>query len=122
MESDSFYGSSWRQVGPPRHQRSRRHGGLRDFGLASVFGSGLEYRPLTIASREESMASVSVSFLQALTQELSGIPAAPSDLAIAATQLGLQLDGLARLDHLDLLAVEPATVLVPSSETPHVAR
>jgi hypothetical protein len=92
-----------------------------DFRLASVFGSGLEYRPLTIASREESMASVSIPFLQALTQELSGIPATPGDLAIAATQLGSQLDGLASLDHLDLLTVEPATILVPSSEAPHAA-
>ncbi len=67
------------------------------------------------------MASVSIQFLQVLTQELSGIPANPGDLAIAATQLGSQLDGLARLDDLDLLAVEPATVLVPSSEAPHAA-
>lgn len=81
----------------------------------------LEYRPLTIASREENMASVSIQFLQVLTQELSGIPANPGDLAIAATQLGSQLDGLARLDDLDLLAVEPATVLVPSSGAPHAA-
>jgi len=67
------------------------------------------------------MASVSIQFLQVLTQELSGIPANPGDLAIAATQLGSQLDGLARLDDLDLLAVEPATVLVPSSEATHAA-
>ena len=67
------------------------------------------------------MASISIQFLQALTQELSGIPATQRDLTIAATQLGLQLDGLTRLDHLDLLAVEPATVLVPSSEAPHAA-
>ena len=64
------------------------------------------------------MASVSIQFLQVLTQELSGIPANPGDLAIAATQLGSQLDGLARLDDLDLLAVEPATVLVPPAEAP----
>jgi len=67
------------------------------------------------------MASVSIPLLQALTQELSGIPASPGDLAIAATQLGSQLDGLARLDDLELLAVEPATVLVPSPEAPHAA-
>jgi len=64
------------------------------------------------------MASVSVQFLQALTQELSGIPANPGDLAIAATQLGSQLDGLARLDDLDLLAVEPVTVFVAPAEAP----
>jgi len=70
------------------------------------------------------MASVSVQFLQALTQELSGIPANPGDLAIAATQLGSQLDGLARLDDLDLLAVEPVTVFVApaeAAEAPHAA-
>ena len=68
------------------------------------------------------MASVSIRLLQALTQELSGIPANPGDLAIAATQLGAQLDGLDRLDDLDLLAVEPATVLVAPPEAPHAAR
>ena len=67
------------------------------------------------------MTSVSIQLLQALTQELSGIPARPGDLAIAATQLGPQLDGLARLDDLELLAVEPATILVPSSGAPHAA-
>jgi len=64
------------------------------------------------------MASISVELLQALTQELTRLPAATGDLAIAASQLAVQLDGLARLDVLDLLAVEPATVLVPPSEAP----
>jgi hypothetical protein len=77
---------------------------------------------LTIVTREEIMASVSVQLLQALTQELSGIPANPGDLAIAATQLGSQLDGLDRLDDLELLAVEPATVLLAPPEAPHAAR
>ena len=67
------------------------------------------------------MASLSIQLLQALTQELTRLPANPGDLAIAARQLGPQLDGLARLDDLELLAVEPATILVPSSEAPHAA-
>jgi hypothetical protein len=62
------------------------------------------------------MANLSTQLLQALSQELSRIPADPADLAIAASQVGAQLDGLARLDDLDLLAVEPATVLLPPTE------
>ena len=62
------------------------------------------------------MASVSTRFLQALCQELSLIPTDPADLAFAASQLGVQLDGLARLDELDLLGVEPATELLPPTE------
>lgn len=65
------------------------------------------------------MAPISTHVLQAISQELSRIPVDPGDLAIAASQLTLQLDGLARLDELDLLAVEPATVLLPPSEGPH---
>jgi len=62
------------------------------------------------------MANVSTQLLQGLSQELSRIPVDPADLAIAASQVGAQLDGLARLDDLDLLAVEPATVLLPPTE------
>jgi hypothetical protein len=62
------------------------------------------------------MANVSTHLLQALSQELSRIPADPADLAVAASQIGAQLDGLSRLDDLDLLAVEPATVLLPPAE------
>ncbi len=68
------------------------------------------------------MANVSTQLLQALSQELSRIPADPADLAIAASQVGAQLDGLARLDDLDLLAVEPATVLLPPTEENRGAR
>lgn len=68
------------------------------------------------------MANVSTQLLQALSQELSRIPADPADLAIAASQIGAQLDGLARLDDLDLLAVEPATVLLPPTEENRGAR
>ncbi len=62
------------------------------------------------------MASVSTQLLQALSQELSRIPVDPADLHAAASQIGAQLDGLDRLDDLDLLAVEPATVLLPPVE------
>jgi len=68
------------------------------------------------------MANVSTQLLQALSQELSRIPADPADLTIAASQVGAQLDGLARLDDLDLLAVEPATVLLPPTEENRGAR
>jgi hypothetical protein len=65
------------------------------------------------------MADISTQLLQALSQELSRIPADP---AVAASQIGAQLDGLARLDELDLLAVEPATVLLPPAEANRGAR
>jgi len=68
------------------------------------------------------MATVSPQLLQALSQELTGIPADPADLAVAASQVGAQLDGLARLDDLDLLAVEPATVLLLPGEENRGAR
>ncbi|MBI4572321.1 MAG: hypothetical protein HY713_03430 [candidate division NC10 bacterium] len=66
------------------------------------------------------MAPISIHLLQALSQELSQIPVDPGDLAIAASQLAAQLEGLARLDDLDLSSVEPATVLLPPMEGPHV--
>lgn len=62
------------------------------------------------------MTAIPTQMLQALSQELSRIPADPADLPIAAAQIGAQLDGLTRLDELDLLAVEPATVLLPPPE------
>ena len=62
------------------------------------------------------MAHVSTQLLQALSQELTGIPAEAEDLTVAASQISAQLDGLTRLDDLDLLAVEPATVLLPPTE------
>jgi hypothetical protein len=68
------------------------------------------------------MANVSTQLLQALSQEFSLIPTDPADLEVAASQLGAQLDGLARLDDLDLLVVEPATVLLTSTEETRGAR
>jgi len=67
------------------------------------------------------MAPISIHLLQALSQELSRIPTDPDDLANAASQLAAQLEGLGRLDDLDLSAVEPATVLLPPREVPYVS-
>jgi hypothetical protein len=66
------------------------------------------------------MTSVSKELLQSIAEVLARVPVDPSDLAANVVQLGSQLDGLSRLDDLDLLAVEPATVLRPPTETPHV--
>lgn len=67
------------------------------------------------------MTPISTQLLQAISREISRIPANPEDLEIAASQLGTQLDGLARLDDLDLLTEEPATVLLPPVEDSRVA-
>lgn len=67
------------------------------------------------------MTPISTQLLQAVSREISRIPANPEDLEIAASQLGTQLDGLARLDDLDLLTEEPATVLLPPVEDSRVA-
>lgn len=68
------------------------------------------------------MTAIPTQLLQAISQELLRIPAVPADLQVAAAQIGAQLDGLARLDDLDLLAVEPATVLLPPVEANRGAR
>jgi len=62
------------------------------------------------------MADLSTQLLQTICQQLTRIPAEAADLAVAASQIGAQLDGLSRLDDLDLLTVEPATVLLPPTE------
>jgi len=62
------------------------------------------------------MAPISIQLLQSISQELSRIPAEQEDLTIAAAQLNAQADGLLRLDDLELLNVEPITVLLPPSE------
>jgi hypothetical protein len=64
------------------------------------------------------MASVSKELLHAVAEELARVPVDPGDLSSIAAQLGAQLDGLARLDDLDLLNVEPATVVAPPPEVP----
>ncbi len=62
------------------------------------------------------MARISSYLLQQISRHISGVPAAPEDLAAAAAQLAVQVDGLARLDELELLGVEPATVMLPASQ------
>lgn len=66
------------------------------------------------------MGSLSTHFLKSVSRHLSQVPTDPDDLVIAAAQLTSLLDGLDRMAELDLLTVEPATVLLPSSEGPHV--
>jgi len=68
------------------------------------------------------MAPISTQLLQSISQELSRIPTDQSDLTGAAAQLNAQADALLRLDELDLLNVEPATVLLPPSEDSHGTR
>jgi hypothetical protein len=68
---------------------------------------------------EDTMPSVSTELLQSIAEVLARVPADPGDLSSTAVQLGSQLEGLARLDELDLLLVEPATVVLPPTETPH---
>ncbi|OGB91779.1 MAG: hypothetical protein A2Z31_07315 [candidate division NC10 bacterium RBG_16_65_8] len=64
------------------------------------------------------MASISKELLQSIAEVLARVPVDPADLPSNVAQLGSQLDGLARLDDLDLLDVEPATMLLPPTEAP----
>jgi hypothetical protein len=59
------------------------------------------------------MASVSKELLRTIAEALARVPVDPSDLPGIEAQLDAQLDGLAKLDDLDLLTVEPATVILP---------
>lgn len=65
------------------------------------------------------MASVSKELLRSIAETLARVPVDPGDLPSIEAQLGAQLDGLAKLDDLDLQSVEPATVVVPPTEAPH---
>ena len=65
------------------------------------------------------MTSISKDLLHSVAAELARVPVDPGDLASIAAQLGAQLDGVARLDELGLLNVEPATMLVPPTEAPN---
>jgi hypothetical protein len=68
------------------------------------------------------MAPITTDLLRAISQDLSHIPTGPEDLATAVSQLAAQEAALARLDELDLLCVEPATVLLPPQEVSHGPR
>ena len=65
------------------------------------------------------MTALSKELLQSIAEVLARVPVDPADLAGHVAQRGSQLDGLSRLDDLDLLHVEPATVLLPPTEAPH---
>ncbi len=64
------------------------------------------------------MARISSHLLQQIGRHIAGVPASPEDLAIVASQLAPNLDGLVRLDDLELLGVEPATIVPPPSPEP----
>jgi hypothetical protein len=66
------------------------------------------------------MTSIPTALLQSIADVLARVPVDPADLPANVAQLGAQLDGLARLDDLDLLNVEPATVVLPPTEVPYV--
>jgi len=66
------------------------------------------------------MVSVSTDLLRAVAANLAGVPIDADELTSIAAQLGAQLDGLARLDELDLLTVEPVTVVQPPRVAPDV--
>lgn len=65
------------------------------------------------------MSSITPSLLSAISHDLARIPLDPADAVAVAAALGGQLDGLEQLDQLDLLAVEPATVLQLPGEVLH---
>jgi Asp-tRNA(Asn)/Glu-tRNA(Gln) amidotransferase C subunit len=65
------------------------------------------------------MSPLSTHILKSISRHLSRVPTDPNDLTVAAAQLRSALDGLDRLDELDLLSVEPATQLLPPSEGHH---
>jgi hypothetical protein len=62
------------------------------------------------------MASISKELLHSVAADLARVSVDPGDLTSIVVQLGSQLDGLAGLDDLDLLNVEPATMLLPPTE------
>jgi len=62
------------------------------------------------------MTSIPTALLQTIADLLARAPVDPADLRANVLRLGAQLDGLARLDELDLLNVEPATVFLLSTE------
>lgn len=59
------------------------------------------------------MAPLSPALLGDLAATLARLAIDPADLSAVVEQLQAQADGLARLDAMELGAVEPATVLVP---------
>ncbi len=68
------------------------------------------------------MASIPNSLIQSIAESLARLAVASGDLAAVAASVGAQVDGLAKLQDLDLLAVEPATVFLPPREIPHATK
>lgn len=79
----------------------------------------LEYSQQLRLFVEDIMAVLSKELLQSIAEVLARVPVESVDLASNVAQIGSQFDGLARLDDLDLLGVEPATVVLPPREAPH---
>ncbi len=68
------------------------------------------------------MANIPSSVVQSVADSLARLPVDMGDVAAVAASVGAQVDGLAKLQDLDLLAVEPATVFLPPREIPHAAK
>jgi Asp-tRNA(Asn)/Glu-tRNA(Gln) amidotransferase C subunit len=69
--------------------------------------------------KEESMSPITPELLQAVCRDLARLPLSPEDAAVLAAQVSAQVDGLSRLDELELGDVEPATVFVLPAEVDH---
>jgi Asp-tRNA(Asn)/Glu-tRNA(Gln) amidotransferase C subunit len=65
------------------------------------------------------MSPITPELLQAVCRDLARLPLSPEDAAVLASQVSAQVDGLSRLDELDLGDVEPATVFVLPAEVRH---
>jgi hypothetical protein len=70
-------------------------------------------------AKEDRMPPISPSLLSVISQDLARIPLDPADADAVAAALSGQLDGLEQLDQLDLMPVEPATVLMLPGEVLH---
>jgi hypothetical protein len=65
------------------------------------------------------MSLITPELLQAVCRDLARLPLSPEDAAVLAAQVPAQVDGLSRLDELELGDVEPATVFVLPAEVDH---
>ena len=68
------------------------------------------------------MAAIPTSLIQSVAESLARMPVDPADLAAVAASVGSQIEGLASLQELDLLTIEPATVLLPPREVPDASK
>jgi hypothetical protein len=79
----------------------------------------LEYGRFVGHLEEVSMSPITPELLQAVCRDLARLPLSPEDAAALAAQVSAQVDGMSRLDELELGDVEPATVFVPPAEVHH---